>query len=248
MITTSPPTSTLRALARRWYRALPPRLQCLLISSRAGASARRGHGSYVHPSVQILGQRSVAIGSNSVLSQDCWLNVNHRSSGQPAIVIGDHCFIGRRNFFSSGCVIRLKDFVLTANDCHFLGSTHIADDPMVPIMLTGTTASDTIIIGANCFVGAGARFVGNVSVGHGCIIAAGSTVTRDMPPFSTVMGSPATVRRRYSLLRQAWVDTADFTAEEEMAIPAENQYIAELCRHGPIAMPYLAAGNDMGNC
>lgn len=248
MVMTPPPASTLRAFVRRCYRALPPRLQCLWISLRARGAVQRGPKSYIHRSVQILGKKAVTIGRNSVISQDCWLNVNHRETGQMAIIIADNCFVGRRNFFSSGRLIHLKDYVLTANDCHFLGSTHIADDPMVPIMLAGTSADDSITVGANSFIGAGARIVGNVAIGHGCVVGAGSTVTRDIPPFSQVVGSPATVRRRYSLPRQSWVTAADFTAEDDAAIPTEGEYIALLTNSDAICMPYLAAGSDMGDC
>ena len=233
---------------RRGVARLPPRLQCRWISLRSGARAALGARTFVHRSVQFLGGKSVAIGANCVVSQDCWFNVNHRDTGALAITIGDNCFIGRRNFFSSGSSIRVGDFVLTANDCHFLGSTHVATDPMVPIITSGTTKDAVIIIGANTFVGAGARIVGNVRVGHGCVIGAGSTVTKDVPPFSQVSGSPATLRRRYSPLRQEWILATSFTAEDESSIPDETVYIARLAQHGPIAMPYMAAGGDMGNC
>jgi len=238
----------LRAMAGRCIRAMPPRLQCVLVAARAVGHVRRGPKSFVHRSVQVLGKRAVSIGANTVLSQDCWLNVNHRNVGQISIRIGDNCFIGRRNFFSSGRAIELADFVLTANDCHFLGSTHVADDPMVPIISTGTTSTDVIRIGANTFVGAGARIVGNVSVGHGCIVGAGSIVTKDVPPFSQVAGSPAIVRKRFSVARAAWVPVDAFTAEDERALPAEADYLVRLSRHAAIAMPYIAAGSDLGDC
>ena len=243
-----PPVSHLRAFARRCRQALPVPLQCLWLGWRAGGRVERGVGSFVHKSVQILGRGSVAIGANSVISQDGWLNVNHRDTGRRAIVVGENCFIGRRNFFSSGHSIELKDFVLTANDCHFLGSTHVADDPFVPILLTGTSAHDAISVGVNSFIGAGARIVGSVAIGHACVIGAGSTVTRDIPPFSQAVGSPATVRRRYSVGRCAWVTPEEFTDADEAALPGEAAYLAQLARHGTIPMPYLAAGSDMGDC
>ena len=249
MMATSPVSrSRWRALAGRWLRAMPPRLQCWVARLRSPRGVQRGARSFLHHSVQVLGKSGVSIGANTVLSQDSWLNVNHRASGHKAIVIGDNCFIGRRNFFSSGRAIVLGDFVLTANDCHFLGSTHVADDPMVPILSTGTTSTDTICIGANTFIGAGARIVGNVTIGHGCVIGAGATVMADVPPFSKVVGNPATVRRRYSMARRQWLPVADFTADDEAALPSEVAYIARLASQGALSMPYIAAGNDLGNC
>jgi acetyltransferase-like isoleucine patch superfamily enzyme len=188
----------------------------------------------------------VRIGANSVLSQDCWLNVNHRKDDALAIEIGDHCFIGRRNFFSSGRRIDIGHYVLTANDCHFLGSSHVVSDPLQPCITTGTTDFDTISVGHNTFFGAGVRVLGSVSIGHGCVVGAGSLVTRDVPPFSQVAGFPAAVFRRYSFLRKAWVPVSDFRANDERALLSADEYLEQLRQKPFPRMPYLAAGSDMG--
>jgi acetyltransferase-like isoleucine patch superfamily enzyme len=208
-----------------------------------------GHGAYLHRSVQILGKAHVKIGSNTVVSQDSWLNVNHRDGVAFSIDIGNNCFIGRRNFFSSGRCILFGDFVLTANDCQFLGSSHVTNNPMQPVLTTGTTNSDVIIIGSNCFIGAGVQVVGSVSIGHGCVIGAGSLVTRDMPPFSQAHGCPAVIGKRFSFLRHQWVSFADFSADDERAIPTKVDYLVALEKNfDRRAMPYIASGSDMGNC
>lgn len=234
-------------MLRKLRALLPVRLRCWLADIRSPAGPRLGAGSYVHRSVQMLGRANVSIGANSVLSEDCWLNVNHRLPGQLAIRIGDHCFIGRRNFISSGALVTIDDFVLTANDCHFLGSTHLVADPMRPVLTTGTSSSDRIVVGPNCFIGAGARVVGNVRIGAGCVIGAGSTVVHDLPPFSQAVGQPAVVRRRYSFQRREWIAASAFTASDESSLPTEDEYRRHLHAQGRPAMPYIAAGADMGN-
>lgn len=239
----------IRIFLRRLHNSLPPRIQARVDAIRSSQGhLSLGQRAYIHHSAQILGRAFVRLGSNSVLSQDCWLNVNHRFGNALAIEIGDHCFIGRRNFFSSGRLIVLGNYVLTANDCHFLGSTHIVDDPLRPCLTTGTTDTDTITVGHNTFLGAGARVLGHVNIGHGCVIGACSLVTRDVPPFSQVAGFPATIRRRYSFPRKMWVDIAEFTDVDEAALPSSEYYLNQLQSMPPPRMPYLAAGNDMGQC
>lgn len=50
-------------------------------------------------------------------------------------------------------------------------------------------------IGQDCFIGARCIILPGITVGHGSIIAAGSVVTRDVPPGSVVAGNPGTVIR-----------------------------------------------------
>lgn len=241
--------TSLRGLLRTIHNCLSPRLQARIDAVRMSRGRLSlGRGAYIHHSVQILGRAFVEVGENSVLSQDCWLNVNHRRGTAAGIVIGEHSFIGRRNFFSSGRLIHFGHYVLTANDCHFLGSSHIVNDPLQPCISTGTTDSDTIAVGHNTFFGAGARVLGNVSIGHGCVIGAYSLVTCDIPPFSLVAGFPATVRRRYSFSRKSWVSVTDFMPDDELALPDSDAYLEQLCKYPAPRMPYLAAGSDMGQC
>ena len=229
------------------FRNLPIRVQCAIVSFFRPRPMKKSRGTFIHRSVQILGMSNVRIGSNTVISQDCWLNVNHRHLSEPAIVLGDHCFIGRRNFFSSGKSIDLGSYVLTANDCQFLGSSHVVSNPLVPCISTGTTRSDVIRIGHNTFIGAGVRILGNVSIGHGCMIGAGSLVTKDIPPFSQAFGSPAVIRRRFSLIQNKWISTDEFKTEDECSIPSNDEYLVILRMSPAPTMPYIAAGNDMGN-
>jgi acetyltransferase-like isoleucine patch superfamily enzyme len=240
--------ATLKRLLRAFVDAAPPVWRGRLESWRSQHRLSLGSGTFVHPTVQILGRANVAIGRNSVVSEHSWLNVNHRHRLGRAIEIGDHCFIGRRNVFSSGASISLGDHVLTANDCHFLGSTHITSDPTRPVLTTGTSATDVISIGANTFIGAGVRIVGSVTIGDGCVVGAGALVTRDIPPFSQAVGSPAVVRKRYSFLRKSWVSTDEFDSLDAAAQPSHSDYLRQLAAHGPTRMPLMASGSDMGNC
>ncbi len=48
-------------------------------------------------------------------------------------------------------------------------------------------------IGNDVWIGAGARILGGVTIGDGCIIGAGAVVSRSLPPYSIAMGIPARV-------------------------------------------------------
>lgn len=52
-----------------------------------------------------------------------------------------------------------------------------------------------VSIGSDVWIGAGASILGGVTIGNGCVVAAGAVVTRDLPPYAIAAGVPARVIR-----------------------------------------------------
>ncbi len=52
-----------------------------------------------------------------------------------------------------------------------------------------------VTMGSDVWTGHNACVMGGVKVGHGAVIAAGSVVTKDVPPYAVVAGVPATIKR-----------------------------------------------------
>jgi serine O-acetyltransferase len=48
----------------------------------------------------------------------------------------------------------------------------------------------------DCIIGAGAKILGNITIGKGSKIGANSVVVKDVPPYSTVVGIPGKVIKR----------------------------------------------------
>ena len=53
-----------------------------------------------------------------------------------------------------------------------------------------------ITIGDDCWIGGHVVILPGVHIGEGCTIAASSVVTKDIPPWSVAMGSPARVKKQ----------------------------------------------------
>ncbi|BBE16231.1 acetyltransferase [Aquipluma nitroreducens] len=57
----------------------------------------------------------------------------------------------------------------------------------------------TVILKNDCWIGAGAIILPNVSIGECSIVGAGSVVTKDVPDFTVVAGVPAVVIKKLNI-------------------------------------------------
>lgn len=124
----------------------------------------------------------------------------------------DESFLLIPPFYTTGGVdISVGRNVFVNQNCTFydLGGLDIADDvmigPNVSIITTGhpiepsqrraCVIAKPIVIQRNVWIAAGATIIGGVTVGENAVVAAGSVVTRDVPPNTLVGGNPARVIR-----------------------------------------------------
>lgn len=63
----------------------------------------------------------------------------------------------------------------------------------------------------DAFVGPGVIVMPNVTIGHGAVVAAGSVVTRSVPPLTVVQGNPAVPIAKCEIPLTADVTLADFS-------------------------------------
>lgn len=121
-------------------------------------------------------------------------------------------------FTAGGDEIRVGRNVFVNQNCTFydLGGLDIGDDvmigPNVSLITTGhplepsqrrkVTIGKPIAIERNVWIAAGATIVGGVTVGENSVVAAGSVVTKHVPPNTLVGGNPAKVIRSIGDLRE----------------------------------------------
>jgi acetyltransferase-like isoleucine patch superfamily enzyme len=67
--------------------------------------------------------------------------------------------------------------------------------PIEPSRRRACVIAKPIAIERNVWIGAGATIIGGVTVGENSVVAAGSVVTRNVPPNTLVGGNPARVIR-----------------------------------------------------
>ena len=67
--------------------------------------------------------------------------------------------------------------------------------PVEPSRRRAFTIAKPIVIERNVWIAAGATIIGGVTVGENSVVAAGSVVTKNVPPNTLVGGNPARVIR-----------------------------------------------------
>jgi len=202
-----------------------------------------GNYTYVDPSVQIFGWEHVTLGESSILSEGCWLNASVRDGRPDRIIIGDFCHIGRRNYFSTGGQIHVKDFGFTGIDCHFLGCGHNVESPMIPYLVSGLSDGAAIEIGVNCWLTTSVTVLEGVVIGFGSVIGARALVVENVPPFSLALGTPCRVVKRFDFKNNRWIAAEHFTDELAGFMPTEVEYLGHLRQGAKSLRPALHASS-----
>ncbi|MCB0164432.1 MAG: acyltransferase [Anaerolineae bacterium] len=153
---------------------------------RLGKSVYLDQGVYLHAL-----PNGITIGDNTFIMHHTMLHVfNFRGLPQAGITIGNNCFLGEYNVIRGQGGVQIGNDVYTGPMVQMVAVNHVYQDANRPIREQGITAQG-IIIEDDVWIGANATIVDGVTIGKGSIIGAGSVVTRDIPPYSIAVGTPA---------------------------------------------------------
>ena len=123
----------------------------------------------------------------------------------PGAVIGSGCNICDHSFIDADVVI--GDRVTIKGMTQVIDGMRVGDDVFIGPQASFTNDrfprsrpgqpfhSEATVIGSGASIGAGAIFLPGVTVGEGAMVGAGAVVTKDVPPFTVVIGNPARIVR-----------------------------------------------------
>jgi acetyltransferase-like isoleucine patch superfamily enzyme len=104
------------------------------------------------------------------------------------VSIGAQCLLTTPIYLNASGEIRIGDCVTLGHHVVVITDDHRMDDPE---RRGGERFSRPVIMEAGVWVGARATILPGVTLGRGCVVAAGSLVNRDVPAHTLVGGVPA---------------------------------------------------------
>lgn len=156
-----------------------------------GEGSRVWHFSHILPNTRI--GRNCNIGQNVVIGPD--------------VAVGDGCKIQNNVSIYKG--VTLEDYVFCGPSCVF---TNVLT-PRAEVDRRNDFKPTLVRRGAS--IGANATIVCGVTLGEYCLIGAGAVVTRDVPAYALMVGSPAR--------RIGWVGRAGERLNEDLTCPATGR-------------------------
>ncbi len=142
--------------------------------------------------------------------------------GVPRIAIGNDCEIGAYSTISAARRIIVENFVHIADGVHIADYVYAHRNLCLPAHHRGITDENSeVTIGRATRLEANVVVRGNVHIGRGCLIRAGSVITSDISDYCVVEGNPAHVTEAFSAKYGTWVPVA--SDEELEALLRERQ-------------------------
>jgi acetyltransferase-like isoleucine patch superfamily enzyme len=120
----------------------------------------------------------------AVIGADC--NICDHSYIDEDVIIGDRVTIKGQVAIVDG---------MTLEDDVFVGPNATFMNDRFPRSRDSSWQCERMVIGRGASVGSGATILPGVNIGEGAMVGAGAVVTKDVPPYTVVVGNPARVVR-----------------------------------------------------
>lgn len=121
-----------------------------------------------------------------------------------------------------GSKLIIKKYSVIASGCTFVTDGHRSTVGIPQFLLGASHINDKkgdIIVEEDVWIGANSTIMPGVKIGRGAVVGTGSLVTKDVPPYAVVAGSPARIIKKK-------FDLEDVIKHEEQLYP-ESERLSE---------------------
>ncbi len=160
------------------------------------------------PSV-FRGKNLIDFGCGLTTGYYCRIDVVKNIQGSNKVIrFGKNVQINDSVHIAAGCSIEIGDNVLIASRVfitdHNHGSFPVDSEYHLPPAARSLSFSP-VKIEDNVWIGESVCVLPGVSIGRGCVVGAGSVVTKDLPPNTICVGNPARPIKRFCFTDSRWV-------------------------------------------
>lgn len=152
------------------------------------------HDTIIHKTLELSGIAQpfnlLIIGEHCRVARDVSFYFPIQHTDKKSLSIGDSCFIGRNTMFGMYAPISIGSHVMIAPYCFLITGNHKFDSRELPMDCQGHTESP-INIKDDVWIGCHTVILAGVSIGEGAVVAAGSVVNKNVPPYEIWGGVPA---------------------------------------------------------
>lgn len=172
---------------RRWLRLLQP------------FYLKRSKGSIIYGNVRkdLVPFNTFQLGAYSVI--ESFSTINNMVG---AVIIGNHSRIGLSNTIIGP--VTIGNQVNLAQNIVISGLNHNYRDITQPISKQGVTTIP-VTIEDDVWIGANAVILAGITIGKHAVVAAGTVVTCNVPPYSVCAGNPGRIVRQYDFEQKTWI-------------------------------------------
>ncbi|WP_300267136.1 DapH/DapD/GlmU-related protein [uncultured Enterococcus sp.] len=147
----------------------------------------------------------IYIGDNSTILNGARIQSFYKITGYKSkVVVGKNCFFGYNISILAGEDIIIGNGVLIASDVLITSGNHGMNPETEKYYSEQPLVCKKVIIEEGCWIGEKVCILPGVKIGKKSIIGAGSVVTKEIPPYSIAVGSPARVIKRYDFISKCW--------------------------------------------
>lgn len=143
--------------------------------------------------INSLSKDGVCIGDNVSILNNTIIECTGviRSLGE-GLIIGNNVGIAQNCFIQVRGKVTIKNNVIFGPNVSIFSENHVFKYDDLPIKNQGETR-DGVMIGEGVWIGTRSVILDGVTIGDNSIIAAGSIVTKDIPPYAIAGGVPAKI-------------------------------------------------------
>lgn len=152
--------------------------------------AALGPGCVLEPGVLIFHPENVQLGAHVYVGHYAILKGYYKNR----LTIGDGTWIGQQSFLHAAGGLTVGERVGIGPGVRIITSVH-AEVPRATPILDAPLDFAPVVLEDGADLGVGAIVLPGVTIGRGAQVGAGAVVTRDVPAYAVVAGSPARVLR-----------------------------------------------------